>query len=129
MAEVNLDVAMQSTSEEILEKLEQGVTASAVKKVQSGIIPSWTTKLTECEEMYLHSNYRYAYYIDVAIEEVSDISKCHVEVQWYDYAGNGSRFGVLTSTTNLRLYLSAALSMEDEYGVNVGYRWEVTEYC
>ena len=34
MAEVNLDVAMQSTSQEILTKIGEGVTANVVKSIQ-----------------------------------------------------------------------------------------------
>lgn len=134
MASKDYNIAKKTVQDEMKEILEGlntnlsgTLTASAVKKVQSGIIPS-QTKTSNYETFMSYMNNKYTFYIDVPIEAVSDIYKCHVEIQEYDYSGSQGRYGVLTSTTNLRIYTHGD-SNTDEKTINSAYRWEVTEYC
>lgn len=123
MAEVNLNVAMESTSQEIKALLEAGITVSgnvsAVKKVQRG-----TTNV------YARNN---DYYIDIPISEVNlEKATVFVEHQLYDgtantltSSGDGRRIiGALIDENTIRLYMATTrVNSSGQYAA-----WQVVEY-
>lgn len=134
MAEVNIDVAKQSTSEEILEKITQGGIAQCVKRIQHGFV-SANTQVTAKQDESLGSWFSYNYYIDITISAVSNIDKCQVRVDNYMFGSVdsddvfGNYIGQLINTNKLRVFCcSDSISKSDLPTVGKSFTWEVTEF-
>lgn len=116
--------AKQSTSEEILSKLGQGVTANAVKSVQRGKFDGNTTD-KYVTNFLPNSNTAYTktYYLDITIDEVN-VNKCSVSCE--TRSGSFNLCELLNSTT-LRLYVGEGTNASSNTSYSGGI-WEIVEY-
>lgn len=121
MAEVNIDVALESSVQELLTLMRQGVTANAVKSVQRGKVNYQTVTNTDSSFNISTSTSGYnAFYFDVTINAV-DTSKAFVNLFRY----STSYIAYLVNSTTLRVYISDDNSASTPM---YGFSWEVVEY-
>jgi len=117
----------------IISTLSSGVTAKAVKSVQFGKVSSGT-KATGSETGFAvstTSSNTIACYIGITISGVSDINKCQVRVYPYNNASTAYSYPCkLASKTQLRVYVYgiAENANYSNFGANVGFTWEITEF-
>ena len=106
----------------------------AVKSVQSGIVPSQTTK-SGADNLKLYGSQEYAYYIDITISAVSNIDKCQVSVETFRLAATSSAnneancIGKLVSNDKLRVYYYSYTNSTAATTNNTAFKWEVVEFA
>lgn len=106
-----------------------GGNVPVVKKVQSGTVNygTTTTRVTTPKLM----SYAYTYYIDIAISSVNT-SKAIVLIDSINPYSSGVELGrfvpVLTSSTNLRIYVSGDSQPSATASTHGGFSWQVIEF-
>ena len=118
----NYDIAKETTSQEILNAVSNG--ASAIKRIQSGFIPSGTTTKPVSKKIYGDAQYSYA--VDVLITAVNT-AKCVVLVNNYtpDY---GSFLAELVDSTTLRIHTAGTASNSSGGVTTRAITWQIIEF-
>jgi hypothetical protein len=125
-------MAHESTSQEILEKMGQGVIANAVKKVQRGTIAPNTAGTGKMEYPLIPGSYTTAHYIDVTLSAV-DVNKTFTNVKEYtfeyrDSGYEGLVWTLLNSTTLRIFYYITPSNTSGVSSVDERIFWEVVEF-
>ena len=108
---------------------------SSIKSVQRGLVNSATNTTGNTSSRKLGYNvnagtqYSHTYYIDITISNVTDISKCSVELETMsDGEKMASYAGELVNATTLRVYVNydngSTLSLKSKWG----FSWQVIEF-
>lgn len=125
----NLNETVVTIEEKVNEMATTILQVSAVKRIQSGIVPYGRTS-DGYENFQLQSNYPRAFYHIIGLEDVENIDKCVVNISPYQSTNSTAYqyFGILVDNNTLKAYISGSSASSTSSTNSTAYRWEVIEY-
>ena len=119
MTELKSDVGNMLTQ---LTDTINNLSFGAVKSIQSGILNA-DTATSKYEEFRVANTGSRAYYVDVTINEVTDINKCFIHTNTTALA-----IPKLINNTTLRIYVSGGNGDYTNYFSSSAINWQVIEF-